>query len=97
MICEVYRSYLWRHGYPPSGLRIPGLGKSKGFPKKDARFSKLKNIPDQVSDDEEGIYNNVKYQLLTFLTFGRLLWETLYVRPSTILLKVLLIIRGKSL
>ena len=23
-ICEVYRSHLWRHGYPPSGLRIPG-------------------------------------------------------------------------
>ena len=24
-----------------------------GFPKKDARFSKLKNIPDQLSDDRE--------------------------------------------
>ena len=25
-----------------------------GFPKKDARFSKIKNIPDQLSDDKEG-------------------------------------------
>ena len=23
MICEVYRSHSWRHGYPPSGLRDP--------------------------------------------------------------------------
>ena len=26
----------------------------KGFPKKDARFSKTKNIPDLLSDDKEG-------------------------------------------
>ena len=26
MICEVYQSHPWRHGYPPSGLRIPGPG-----------------------------------------------------------------------
>ena len=25
-----------------------------GFPKKDARFSKIKNIPDLLSDDKEG-------------------------------------------
>ena len=25
-----------------------------GFPKKDARFPKIKNIPDLLSDDEEG-------------------------------------------
>ena len=25
-----------------------------GFPKKDARFSKIKNIPDLQSDDKEG-------------------------------------------
>ena len=34
-----------------------------GFPKKDARFSKLKNIPDLLSDDRE--------------RNRRLLWETL--------------------
>ena len=26
MICEVYRYHSWRHGYPPSGFRIPGPG-----------------------------------------------------------------------
>ena len=26
----------------------------KGFPKKDARFSKIKNMPDPLSDDKEG-------------------------------------------
>ena len=25
-----------------------------GFPKKDAHFSKIKNIPDLLSDDKEG-------------------------------------------
>ena len=26
----------------------------QGFPKKDARFSKIKNMPDLLSDDKEG-------------------------------------------
>ena len=34
-----------------------------GFPKKDARFSKLKNIPDQLSDDREGeMMENVDFK-----------------------------------
>ena len=45
----------------------------KGFPKKDARFSKLKNIPDLLSDEKEGkIIENI-----FILVIGSLLWETL--------------------
>ena len=44
-----------------------------GFPKKDARSSKIKNIPDLLRD---GSQNSVEYRL--FLAIGRLLWETLY-------------------
>ena len=33
-----------------------------GFPKKDARFSKLKNIPNLLSDDKEGkIMKNIDF------------------------------------
>ena len=35
--------YLYIYIYPPTG-----------FPKKDARFPKIKNIPALLSDDEEG-------------------------------------------
>ena len=32
-----------------------------GFPKKDARFSKLKDVPDLLSDDREGkIIKNIQ-------------------------------------
>ena len=31
-----------------------GKVKVQGFLKKDARFSKIKNIPEPLSDDEEG-------------------------------------------
>ena len=33
-----------------------------GFPKKDARFLKIKNIPDQLSDYKEGkIIQNINF------------------------------------
>ena len=38
---------------------------SKGFPKKDDRFSKLKNMPDLLGDEKEG-KNNDKYRLSIF-------------------------------
>ena len=31
-----------------------GAPRGTGFPIKEARFSKLKNMPDLLSDDEEG-------------------------------------------
>ena len=34
----------------------PVIGSYTGFPLKDARFSKLKNISDLLSDDNEGKY-----------------------------------------
>ena len=40
-----------------------------GFPKKDARFSKIKNIPDLLSDDKEGKI------MLNISAIGRLLWK----------------------
>ena len=43
-----------------------------GFPKKDARSSKIKNIPDLLADDKEGKIIK-KYQLFYFLAIGRLL------------------------
>ena len=33
----------------------PRICVNTGFTKKDARFSKMKNIPDEFSDDREGI------------------------------------------
>ena len=45
-----------------------------GFLKKDARLSKLKNIPDLLSGEEEG--KIMEY----ILAIGHLLWETLYFR-----------------
>ena len=48
-----------------------------GFPKKDARFLKIENIPDQLSDHKEGkIIQTINYNILAI---GRLLWETLYL------------------
>ena len=48
----------------------------QGFPKKDARFSKLQNIPDLLSDEKEGkIMENIDF---TYFAIWRLLWETLY-------------------
>ena len=39
------------------------MNQQTGFPKKDARFSKLKNIPDILSDDKEGkITENIEYK-----------------------------------
>ena len=29
MICKFYRSHPWRHGYPPSGLRVPASENKK--------------------------------------------------------------------
>ena len=49
----------------------------QGFPKKDARFSKIKNIPDLFSDDKEcKIMWNIEFY---YFLIGRLLWETLYI------------------
>ena len=48
-----------------------------GYSKKDARFSKMKNMPDLLTDDRKGIYS--KISTLNMLAIGRLLWETLYV------------------
>ena len=39
-------------GYPSEGLMNFS---AQGFPKKDARFPKIKHIPDLLSDDEEGL------------------------------------------
>ena len=47
-----------------------------GFPIKDARFSKLKNIPDLLRNDMEG--KIVDISTLYMLAIWRLLWETLY-------------------
>ena len=49
-----------------------------GFPIKDARFSKLKNIPDLLRNDMEG--KIVDISTLYMLAIWRLLWETLYFK-----------------
>ena len=49
-----------------------------GFPKKDARFSKIKNIPDLLSDDKEG--RIIEISTFNIWAIGRLFWETLYLR-----------------
>ena len=43
--------------------------------KKDARFSKLKSIPDLLSDDKE--CKKCEISTLNILAIGLLLWETL--------------------
>ena len=45
------------------------------FPKKDARFPKIKNIPELLSDHKKG-----KIPTFNISAIGRLLWETLYVQ-----------------
>ena len=53
-----------------------------GFPpKKDARFSKLKYIPDPLSDENEG-------EIMENVFSGRLLWETLYIHTLNMHLHV---------
>ena len=56
----------------PSKYIVQKMKFPTGFPKKDARFSKLKNIPDLLSDDK--IIENIDFHILAI---GRLLWETL--------------------
>ena len=47
----------------------------RGFPKKDAHFLKIENIPNLLSYDKEGkIMKNID-----FLEIGHLLWETLHL------------------
>ena len=45
---------------------------------KDARLSKLKNIPNLLSNDMEG--QIVELSTLNILAIGRLSWETLYLK-----------------
>ena len=35
-------------------MRVKKIEEDTWFPKKDARFSKIKNIPDLLDDDKEG-------------------------------------------
>ena len=51
----------------------------QGFPKKHARFSKMKkNMSDLLSDETEG--KIIKISTLNIQAIiGRLLWETLYI------------------
>ena len=49
-----------------------------GFPIKDARFSKLKNIPDPLN-----VIRKIKLQKIStknILAIGHLFWETLYLK-----------------
>ena len=46
-----------------------------GFPIKDARFSKYKNIPELLGNDIKG--KIIEISPLNILVIGRLLWETL--------------------
>ena len=60
--------------HPPSAGT--GFPKKDAFPPKDARFSKLKNIPKLLSNGMEG--KIVEISTLNILAIGRLLGETLY-------------------
>ena len=47
MFCEVYKSHPWRHGYPPSGPRVPEAGIKKIRVKAEKRLYKLDRLFDR--------------------------------------------------